>query len=161
MTSFTCPTCAGTYPPTAEFWQRRANSTTGFRAQCKPCIAARKLRWKWVDPEKVNAYSRKWTAANPSASAEWKLRNPATLRRYRGHPEPTRPRPETCELCGRTNGRRVLALDHCHATGKFRGWLCTPCNTAIGKLGDNQAGLIRALAYLARSCEDTHHTEET
>ena len=63
---------------------------------------------------------------------------------------PPRPPPAKCELCGRgaANLRRALCLDHCHATGKFRGWLCGNCNTGIGKLGDNAQGLHRALAYL-------------
>jgi hypothetical protein len=41
--------------------------------------------------------------------------------------------------------------DHDHRTGKFRGWLCRMCNTAIGALGDDVDGLERALAYLRRT----------
>jgi hypothetical protein len=65
-----------------------------------------------------------------------------------GIPEPTRPAPAGCELCGRA---AALHRDHCHETGAFRGWLCCTCNTAIGKLGDNAQGLERALDYL-RGC---------
>lgn len=71
-------------------------------------------------------------------------------RRLAGLPEPTRPEPESCECCGaRPKGR--LALDHCHTTGAFRGWLCGKCNLSIGCLGDTIEALERALAYLKRA----------
>lgn len=72
-------------------------------------------------------------------------------RRHRGLPEATRPQPECCELCGKPEpSTRGLCLDHDHETGAFRGWLCH-CNTSIGGLGDNVAGLRRALDYLERA----------
>lgn len=57
-----------------------------------------------------------------------------------------RPRPELCDCCNKVTDR--LVLDHDHATGKFRGWLCHTCNTGLGKLGDTVEGLERALDYL-------------
>lgn len=66
----------------------------------------------------------------------------------RNLPEPTRPVPEACELCGNLPRRRVLHLDHDHISGEFRGWLCTTCNTGLGKLGDDINGLQRAMDYL-------------
>ncbi len=73
-----------------------------------------------------------------------------TERRLRGLPEPTRAIPPLCECCGKPPGKLALALDHCHRTGAFRGWLCGKCNTGIGMLGDTQEGLLRAMAYLKR-----------
>jgi hypothetical protein len=58
------------------------------------------------------------------------------------------PPPDLCELCGLVEPAH---LDHCHVTGRFRGWLCRNCNTALGGLGDNREGLLRALAYLERA----------
>lgn len=54
-----------------------------------------------------------------------------------------------CAICGGVNksGKR-LAVDHCHETGEVRGLLCTNCNTAIGKLGHDQALLRAAIQYL-------------
>ena len=63
---------------------------------------------------------------------------------------PERPKPDACECCGNPPGAKGLALDHDHETGAFRGWLCGPCNTAIGSLGDCTAGVQRALDYLKR-----------
>jgi hypothetical protein len=36
-------------------------------------------------------------------------------------------------------------------TGAFRGWLCRGCNLSLGRLGDDVAGVRRAIAYLLRS----------
>lgn len=49
------------------------------------------------------------------------------------------------------NGKvKMLAVDHCHETGKIRGLLCCPCNQAIGKLRDNSAIMRRAADYIDR-----------
>ncbi len=64
---------------------------------------------------------------------------------------PTRPMPEACENCGRVQTERALALDHCHDSKKFRGWLCVKCNVGIGKLGDTLEAIERTAAYLRRA----------
>ena len=51
----------------------------------------------------------------------------------------------SCEVC---NKKAPLVFDHCHKTSLFRGWLCRHCNAAIGKLGDDLAGIEKARAYL-------------
>lgn len=59
-----------------------------------------------------------------------------------------------CALCRRlpepsSVGRPALVVDHDHATGRVRGLLCDSCNSALGKLGDDEAGLRRALEYVS------------
>jgi hypothetical protein len=44
-----------------------------------------------------------------------------------------------------------MRCDHDYSTGAFRGWLCGTCNRALDMLGDDVAGVRRALAYLAHS----------
>lgn len=63
-----------------------------------------------------------------------------------------RPRPQLCEVCGCQSGDgRSLHLDHDHATGLFRGWLCNHCNLALGHAMDDP-GRLRLLAeYLELS----------
>lgn len=62
-----------------------------------------------------------------------------------------RPRPLACEVCGGPpSDKRGMTFDHCHTTGRFRGWLCRNCNLALGYVRDNSQ-LLRALAdYLDR-----------
>ena len=85
---------------------------------------------------------------------EYNHNNPEARRiaiwKFYGCPEPTRPEPNTCEICNSAPSGRYshLVLDHCHTTGIFRGWLCADCNLALGKLGDNKQGITKALAYL-------------
>lgn len=55
-----------------------------------------------------------------------------------------------CHLCKRRNGE---SIDHCHETGRVRGYLCSPCNRALGLLGDNENGLQRALDYVKRETD--------
>jgi hypothetical protein len=69
---------------------------------------------------------------------------------YPGAAYPTRPQPKKCEACKRPPSKRTLHIDHTKNPKKFRGWLCTRCNTGIGLLGDNIVGLKRALRYLEK-----------
>ena len=108
--------------------------------------------------EASRAYRAKHTEKANEANRQWRKRNIESCRaagrkanyKMRGLPEPTRPMPATCECCGKTSRNRALHLDHCHETGKFRGWLCVKCNTGVGSLGDNVSGLQTAISYLKR-----------
>lgn len=56
-----------------------------------------------------------------------------------------------CELCKKPVTRN-WQLDHSHGTIKeFRGWLCKPCNTGLGNLGDDLQSVRRAVEYLERA----------
>jgi hypothetical protein len=58
-----------------------------------------------------------------------------------------RPRPEICEVCG---GVGRICFDHDHATGIFRGWLCSHCNTVLGLTEDNPERLLKLALYLEK-----------
>jgi hypothetical protein len=57
-------------------------------------------------------------------------------------------KPLKCECCDKETDK--LCLDHDHTTGKFRGWICGPCNRGIGQLGDTIESLHRAVDYLKK-----------
>ncbi len=57
-----------------------------------------------------------------------------------------------CAICGCDEGSGSLHMDHDHATGKFRGWLCRRCNHAIG-LAYEDAELLHSMAdYVKERC---------
>ncbi len=54
-------------------------------------------------------------------------------------------KPESLEIKGKVV---LLAVDHCHDTGKVRGLLCANCNRGLGHLKHDQLLLLRAVEYL-------------
>lgn len=56
-----------------------------------------------------------------------------------------------CEICGKEEPKRntnKLCLDHDHITGEFRGFLCSECNSGLGKFKDSVENLEKAIQYL-------------
>ena len=51
-----------------------------------------------------------------------------------------------CKICNSDMLKPVI--DHCHKTGKFRGVICSKCNTGIGMLNDSLQTLESAVEYL-------------
>lgn len=64
-----------------------------------------------------------------------------------------------CAICGSNssysrnykNTRLAkFSVDHCHATGKIRGLLCTKCNRALGLMNDSIESVFRMAEYLKK-----------
>tara|TARA_R100001143_G_scaffold62311_1_gene65276 strand:+ start:795 stop:1397 length:603 start_codon:yes stop_codon:yes gene_type:complete len=67
------------------------------------------------------------------------------------------PAPDYCDSCykpvlplegGRAGQNVKLQVDHIHGTHIFRGWICSNCNSGMGKLGDDLKGLLHCVLYL-------------
>lgn len=50
-----------------------------------------------------------------------------------------------CAIC---HDKTLLVIDHDHDTGHVRGFLCTNCNTMLGKAYESVIVLERAIEYL-------------
>jgi hypothetical protein len=124
--------------------------------------------------EYQNAMMRKYNAENPERHKE-------RIRKYRQNLSPEkkrefkiarlnkrlkdletkagRPLVDNCESCGEhiprsideTTGKTRLMYDHDHITGQFRGWLCHPCNAALGLLKDDVGKIISLANYLCKN----------
>lgn len=121
------------------------------RGRCKECLRLRRKRDRVKRSESAHdryrEYQRQYVSRRKAREPEWRINS---RRRHNGLPAPTRTSAGACECCGRLRkvSDRRLALDHNHATGEFRGWLCTRCNAGIGLLGDSFSGVLQAVAYL-------------
>jgi ribosomal protein L34E len=127
---------------------------------------ARMRRWREVNPEKTRAsYERENAKRLADPEHLRKKREREALRLYGMTPEEyNRKLAEQdgkCAICrkapqGRPNGRAREVLeprlhnDHCHVTNRFRGLLCSNCNTGLGLFGDDPEVLMAAAEYLRK-----------
>lgn len=116
------------------------------RAERKEYTREFNKKCRLANRAKCNEHNSAYAKRN---SGEGKLL--ARKRLERGLPTPAYAAPNRCECCGGEPGSTALHLDHDHISGEFRGWLCKKCNSGIGMLGDNEAGVINAINYLRRS----------
>ena len=76
-----------------------------------------------------------------------------TLEQYKDLKESQNDR---CAICNEEgfilnpNSKSKLVVDHCHTTGKVRGFLCHNCNRALGLFQDSVAFLEKAIKYLKK-----------
>jgi Autographiviridae endonuclease VII len=58
-----------------------------------------------------------------------------------------------CGCCGSLDGGPAYgwAVDHCHATGKVRGVVCSSCNTMLGFAKDSAERLQAGINYLNKA----------
>ena len=109
----------------------------------------RAYRARPENQERLRGYRRKdYARRGPKIREQTKK----FIRKVKGIPLPVHPMPTVCECCGKPPRGRAFELvpDHCHATGKPRGWLCSVCNAALGMLGDDIIGVGQLLRYLLK-----------
>ena len=53
-----------------------------------------------------------------------------------------------CPICPADSPDVALVCDHDHSTGLIRGWICGPCNRALGLLKDCPDRMKKAALYL-------------
>jgi hypothetical protein len=147
----------------------------GRKRREKPGVAEREreaaARWRQANPERAREANRRWREAHPERAREvfraYRQRNVEELRAkaraYQADRRAEAPlrktllqrkragraKPAVCDLCHRKSGK--ICFDHCHATGRFRGWLCDTCNSALGFANDDPKLLRRMARYLEKS----------
>lgn len=124
-----CKKC-NTMKPLSDF-HKKAGRKDGHASTCKECVN-----------DRVRTY-------DPDKNRDAKLRKTygISLKEYQ---EMLKAQGGKCAICGGSepiNGR-LMAVDHCHTTGKVRGILCSHCNRALGFFRDNVQSLENAIRYL-------------
>lgn len=95
-----------------------------------------------------------WQRENPDARAA-NTRKSNLKKKYgitpEGYAEQLKKQGGGCAGCGvPVDGKKQLAVDHNHETGKVRGLLCFHCNTILGKAGEDPQRLRALAGYLER-----------
>jgi Autographiviridae endonuclease VII len=139
--------------PYSEYF-KDSQRTVGIRCKCKACCKKETVEWREKNRSKYNNYAAEWRAKNPERQHATEIkRNYGLLpsdyeallvkQEYR------------CKICRKLHNpslkRGRLYVDHCHATGKVRGLLCSACNSAIGYFEDDVVLLQKAIAYLEKN----------
>ncbi len=156
--------------PRYNYTTRTGKISFGFLTTCVECRNQRdreayaanpeKHRKKSRDsrlrnPERAAATSKRYQRANPEKMRMWKQwqfsrdierKYGITFERYQ---ELVRTEGIICAICRSTE---KIGIDHCHASGRFRGFLCSGCNLAIGNIresADRAEGLAK---YIRERC---------
>jgi hypothetical protein len=105
----------------------------------KEILSLQKLKYNPGAFQKGNkaAFKENSLTKNPKYFSQWRSKNKEKLA--------GRKKPENCEIC---DFKGIIVFDHCHQTGKFRGWICSQCNTALGMVEDNCEILMKMIKYI-------------
>jgi hypothetical protein len=132
-----CTKC-GVQKPLSDFNKSNNKRGDGYQYYCKPCSTIEKRKWRNNNQlkEQNNRYKRKYGLDIEAVNA--------LLSNQKGK----------CDICEEPIKIGENAhLDHCHTTGKIRGFLCQKCNHAIGLFGDSAKKLKSAQKYLEKYSE--------
>jgi hypothetical protein len=136
----TCKVC-GESKPLDHFYVQEKDGRSYHHSYCKPCHKEARRQWHF-------------TAAGQKAHRRQTLRQKydVSLEEYANL---LASQNGVCAICqepekakNRAGSIRLLAVDHCHASGKIRGLLCFECNRGLGAFRDNPKLLSDAIDYL-------------
>lgn len=111
---------------------------TGYKSACKSCASNDFKSWRKKNHQKakiadrINHYIRSYGLSEDMAK------------------QLVLDRSGICSICGTAT---QLVVDHCHTTGKIRGFICSPCNSVLGYARDNTNTLHNAIKYLEKFYE--------
>lgn len=124
----TC-SCCGVEKGVADFYPHK-NTKDKLRAKCKQCTSLENKNWAVNNPDKKkNAHYR----------TTYGLSYEEVLLKHKVVDN-------KCEVCNEE--KELLAVDHCHTSGKVRGMLCTRCNLLLGKIEENKDIIFKLFKYL-------------
>lgn len=141
LTEKTCTKCKTLLPIKQFGWTTKAH--THRKADCKVCSRRTALEWQRKNPEKRDRNNLRMKAITIGLDPDLVAQS---LNQHSGE----------CDICGCPASQsdrynRRLHIDHDHASGALRGFLCGNCNRGLGMFKDSPALLAAAVAYLGRA----------
>ena len=136
-----CSTCEKIKNVT-EF-SKQNNKKRGYSYKCKQCHNEySKNNWYPKNQKKQIESSGKWRNENKLQYCKTKYKLSEDINFLKEEYEKC---DNTCQICQKKSD---LCLDHCHNRLKFRGFLCSKCNSAIGFFDENIDILKNAIEYI-------------
>ena len=120
--------------------------------QCRNCKAIKPLNGfynKWDSADKKQSICKSCNKTQLSAYALYARK--ARLKRVYGEGHSSVLEGGQCHICQDTF--KTLVVDHDHATGNVRGYLCRRCNVLLGMAKDNTRILLNSIKYLVNYIE--------
>lgn len=143
-----CSKCGATQPVENFFKTgKQASGKQKYRGDCKTCASHDTAEWREKNRAHYNSYMGDWRTKNPDKvrAMDIKRNYGITIDQYN---QLVQDQKGLCKICeSPPKGKRPLAIDHDHKTGRVRGLLCYPCNRAIVILDDSDH-LKKAYEYL-------------
>ncbi len=150
MKEKTCTKC-GQVKPIDCFYLRYGKAGT----ECKECTQRQSGQWKKRNREKHNEITRKSRKKFGRfhvalIHSKHTAKKEGFIRCLASKSELEAAFTGRCTICDihESEVKRSLHMDHDHETGKFRGWLCSKCNHALGLMNDSSELLSKAIKYL-------------
>ena len=146
----------------------RGHALEGNRTKlgcCKTCAYIRHKAWVATHPEQNRIHQQKYADRHREEhmiqsrvyrqTAPEEIRYTRLKQRYKLSREVADQMRDAqgncCAICAAIFGADCRPeLDHCHATGRHRGWLCHACNVMLGQAKDSVDTLARAIVYLQK-----------
>ncbi|MFI5992522.1 endonuclease VII domain-containing protein [Streptomyces sp. NPDC051362] len=98
----------------------------------KKKYATTAVLWRCRSAERARVWARQYGADSTTIRAMWESQG------------------RRCAICRTALGER-FNVDHCHASSRIRGLLCSQCNTGLGLFADTPQRLRAAADYLERT----------
>lgn len=140
-----CNTCGQYKRVNIENFIQRNDNKIGWRRQCRSCVSARRS---------VNEYTQESLIkkSNQQLKSKFGITIDDVKKMYDSQHG-------KCKICGKPgimhgikkgykDKSDTLHVDHCHATGKVRGLLCSNCNVAIGLMNESIENMLSAIDYI-------------
>ncbi len=132
----------------------------GLQPRCRECQKKYRREWYKANRELAKKINTAWSDKNPNHGKEWYKANKNKARNYQlkrdfgisieEYGKMLELQGYRCKIClvDASKFNKVFAVDHSHKTGKIRGLLCGPCNSAIGLMKEKIEVFKSAISYL-------------